>query len=99
MNVRIGEQWRKLRLEQIEQILAAPRLVRIPRAPACVIGLLCYKGQPVPVLQQEEQGGKADTGDFAIVLHREDGTLWAFLADEIAEDRQTGDDGIDSVYE
>ena len=76
---------------QVKRLIQKPEVIRVPGAPDGVAGILEFEGQLIAAYGMENRWNRPPL--CAAVVHREDGTLSALLAEEIA-----GGGRIDQIY-
>jgi len=67
---RLADEWFGLEVDDIQEIVEAPELNYVPRAPGAIIGAINFHGNIVPVLDLGKYLGLADSayGERAVVL-------------------------------
>jgi len=86
-----GDTRTEVPIERVERLIQRPEVIRVPGAPHEVKGILEFEGQLIAAYCMDDRGNM--TPACAAVVRREDGTLAAVLAEEIA-----GGGRIDQIY-
>ena len=98
IQIRIGEEWRLLKMGQIERILQEPQVIMVPKAPPGVAGLILYQGQAVCIHQPEDAEQDEWSRKLAVLIRTPEGTLTGVLAEEIAMDSGIEEGEFDQIF-